>query len=494
MRTPVSRRRFLTTVAAVGGGGALLSACGATPTPQVITQVVTQVVEREVTKIVEGTPQIVKETVVVKETQVVEQVVTATAAPVTGPVTIRFASSIDAGMLEPTQNECKVFSETHPDITVVLEPLPWDGYSEKMVTMVAGGAAPDLTTQHPLWVSFFAAHNVVLALDEMATADADFGADDFFEQVAAYFNFEGKQYGYPYTSWPSVTYFNKTLFDQNSVPLPTEFIEGYQNQTDDWTWEKLLEIGAKLTKGEGVDRTFGLSTGYGGVPGSLSHLCQIVYSYGGEVWNEEMTETRLCEPEAIEAIKFQASLVIDHNIAPLPSQSEGIPGSINSGRYGMWCWNRSEVPGFMNVEFEVGMAPYPRGPVGRVLRDGPSSMAVVSSSKAIPQAWEFLKHMTGPKPGELGGQQYQFENHYAIPSRKSLFNNDVFVSNLLPWESREILEDAAKNVRAMKPPARLSEIDKVYREQWESIILEKATVEEALQTFCTTANDMLKSA
>lgn len=468
MSASVSRRSFLrslTAMAAVSGGGVLLSGCTGAAAPQVV-----------------------------KETVVVEQVVTATPAPVSGQVVVRWASSIDAGMLEPTQAECTAYSEANPDVTVVLEPLPWSGYSEKMVTMVAGGAAPDLTTQHPLWVSFFAAHNVTLALDDMAAADAEFAADDFFEQVVAYFNFNGKQYGYPYTSWPSVTYFNKTFFEAQGVPLPTDYMEGYQDQADEWTWEKLLELAQPLTSGEGVNRTFGLSTGYGAVPSSLSHLCQIVYSYGGEVWNEELTETRLCEQEAIDAITFQAELITKYNVAPTSAQSEGIPAGVNGGAYGMWLWNRSEVPGFMNVEFELGMAPYPKGPAGRVLRDGPSSMAIVSTSKVIPQAWGFLKHMTGPKPGELGGQKYQFENHYAIPCRKSLFDNEVFTSNLLPWEDGDILRDAASRVRAMKPPARLSEIDKIYREQWETIVLGQATVEEAMGIFCTSANDLLQSA
>ena len=65
------RRAFLRGAMLLLGGSAL-AACGATPTPAVI--------EKEVTRVVEGTPQVVKETVVVtetvKETVVVEKQVT----------------------------------------------------------------------------------------------------------------------------------------------------------------------------------------------------------------------------------------------------------------------------------------------------------------------------------------------------------------------------------------------------------------------------------
>lgn len=74
-QTRWTRRRFLAG-AGVGLAGAALAACGATPTPQVV--------EKEVTKIVQGTPEVVKETVVVAGTpQVVKEtvVVEVTQAP-----------------------------------------------------------------------------------------------------------------------------------------------------------------------------------------------------------------------------------------------------------------------------------------------------------------------------------------------------------------------------------------------------------------------------
>jgi ABC-type glycerol-3-phosphate transport system substrate-binding protein len=226
----------------------------------------------------------------------------------------------------------------------------------------------------------------------------------------------------------------------------------------------------------------------------LSHLCQIIYSWGGEMWNEDFTESRLNEPEALAAIALQADLITKHHVVPLPAETEGIPDGVNSGRFAMWCWNRSEVPGFKNVEFELGMAPYPRGPVDRVLRDGPSAMMVSRQSKVTDAAWAFAKWFVGPEPGELGGQVYQFEIQHAQPTRKSLFDNPVFVDNLLPWESRDIYADAGERIRAMAPPPRLQEIDKVWREQWERITLADASVEEAVQTFVTRANEMLQEA
>jgi peptide/nickel transport system substrate-binding protein len=83
--------------------GLVLSACG--PTPEPVTQIMTQVVEveKEVTRIVEGTPvveKVVETQVVQKEvTQVVEKVVTATPEP--EEKTLVIALGADATFLDP---------------------------------------------------------------------------------------------------------------------------------------------------------------------------------------------------------------------------------------------------------------------------------------------------------------------------------------------------------------------------------------------------------
>jgi ABC-type glycerol-3-phosphate transport system substrate-binding protein len=184
--------------------------------------------------------------------------------------------------------------------------------------------------------------------------------------------------------------------------------------------------------------------------------------------------------------------VTKYHVVPVPSQAEGIPGGVNSGLYGMWMWNRSEVPGFKDVDFELGMAPYPRGPKGRVLRDGPGAVMINRNSKNIDTAWAFAKWFVGPEPGVLGGQSYQFEIQHSQPARKSLFNDPVFVDNLLPWESRDIYEDAGSRIRAMAPPPRFLEVNKIWAEQWDRIKLGDASVEEGVNTFCDKANKMLQ--
>jgi ABC-type glycerol-3-phosphate transport system substrate-binding protein len=137
-------RRSLLLFGAGALGAAGLAACGATPTPQVIKEVVTQVVEKEVTKIVEGTPQVVKETVVVENTVVVEKTVPVTLAPT--PTEVRIACyTISDSWNKTVEGVYAAFMEKNPSIKVKNEWRPGQDYWTKIQTEFAAGTAPDVT-------------------------------------------------------------------------------------------------------------------------------------------------------------------------------------------------------------------------------------------------------------------------------------------------------------------------------------------------------------
>jgi len=459
MSTRVSRRSFLR-AGLLGIGGAALAACAGTA----------------------AAPQAVKETVGV------ETVVTATPQAVTGPVTIRFTHVADPGELEIMQATIADFEERKPDIKVVAELVPEDGMDQKITTMVAGGAAPDVVYIHPSFVPLWAEQSVLIPQDDLADRDADFGTDDFYPETVGYFVYGGKTYGFPYYSGPSVTYFNADMFEASGVELPTVSAEGFLDDTDKWTWEKLLELAQPLTTGEGVDRTFG----YWGTSYSLHWFNVAVWSYGGDIWDSEMKQCKLSEPAAVEAIQFQVDLYTKHNVSPRPDQAEGMPSGFNSGKVGMLYGIRASVPGLKGVEFSLGMAPIPRGPKGRFCRNGPNGAGIISQSKFVDASWELCKYMAGPTPGDLGGQKYQFEQQRAIPSRKSLFDTPEFIDNLLPWESLDVYRNAAEHVRAFPLPARYQEIQRAWREQWDLMLLGEISVQDGANAACEAINTLLQ--
>jgi multiple sugar transport system substrate-binding protein len=476
MATQRFTRRQTLRASGLALGGAILSACGATPTAQIL--------EKEVTRIVEGTAEVVKETVEV------EVVVTATAAQVTGPVTIRFTHVADPGELEIMQATIADFEARNENVKVVAELVPEDGMDQKITTMVAGGAAPDAVYLHPSFVPLWASSEVCLAQDDLAAGDASFDASDFYEQTVGYFVYGGKTYGYPYYSGPCLTYYNADLFDAGGVEYPSVSAEGFADDKDGWTWEKLLELATPLSSGEGTDRQYG----YWGTSPSLHWFDVAVWGYGGEIWNADQTQCLLTSQEAIDAIQFQLDLYTKYNVAPTPDQAEGMPDGFSGGKVGMIYGIRGNVPGLKNVSFNLGTAPIPRGPQGRFTRNGPNAVAIIKQTKYVDAAWALAAYMAGPKPGDLGGQAFQFQQQRAIPSRKSLFDSPDFVDNLLPWESLDVYLNAAEHVRAFPLPARYSEIQRAWREQWDLMVLGQVSVKDGAAAACAAIDPLFSLA
>jgi multiple sugar transport system substrate-binding protein len=410
------------------------------------------------------------------------------AVPAAEPVTIRYTMVADPGELEIRQKAIDDFQQLHSDIMVNAELVPEDGMAQKIVTMVAGGAGPDAVYIHPSFVPLFASQQVLIPLDELGQGDTEFGPDDFFEKVVNHFAHEGKVYGYPYYSGPIVTYFNKKLFDDAGEPYPTQYMEGFQEDKDDWTWTRALEVAQRMTKGEGAERIFGNWP----VWMSLHAFNHVIFSFGGEVWNEDMTKCLLTEPAAMEAINYQADLFLRYNVSPRPDQAEGMPEGFQSGRVAMRTGGiRANVPGIVEAGLDAGILPVPSGPAGRVTRDGPNALGILSSSKNTQATWEWVKYMAGPKPGDPGGMKFEFALHRALPTRKSLYDAPDFVNNLLPWEDLEVYRNASQHVRDFPLPTRYAEINSTWNEHWTGIMAEALTVEEGVQAACEEIDRLL---
>src|SRR4029078_1409319 len=73
--------------------------------------------------------------------------------------------ALDAGELEPLTALIQGYNKDHPEVLVTMEEQPFDAYSEKLITTIAGGTGPDLSFCHPLWVSVLADQQVSLPLD-----------------------------------------------------------------------------------------------------------------------------------------------------------------------------------------------------------------------------------------------------------------------------------------------------------------------------------------
>jgi len=383
-RSQLTRRQVLRGLLVLGSGTAALAACGATPTPQVIKEVVTSVVEREVTKVVEGTPQVVKETVVVKETQVVEKEVTVQAQQ---PQIELKLMSWDSGIGDTK----KINEVTLPGflaatgIKVTYEAPPWNEYWTKIQTLAASGGMPDAYGQS---VAYGWDHaNKKISLDVQPFVESDLNQADYFMEMELGCHrypspTKGDLYAFPVRWVGEWLFYNKDIFDAAGQKYPD----------DTWTYDDMLVAAKNLTKVSG-DKTeiWGMQAPAGHVA-----LDALIKANGGLVLSPDYKKCMLDMPESVQSIQWAVDTILKHKVAPSPSVISGFTeGPFASKVLAMTLDGSYMADTWKKAEFNWDVSFVPKGTKTRVMYGGPDSISIARQSKYKEAAWALIKYWDG---------------------------------------------------------------------------------------------------
>src|SRR3990167_6759349 len=166
------------------------------------------------------------------------------------PVEVKVAFWGSPEEIEIVTTALKPWQESHPGIKIRFEHTPYSGYDSKILTRIAGGAAPDVIAAEVNYFVTFATKGVFTSLSPFIKGDPSFSLGDFFLSIMDRFTVGGEVYAIPRDVAPfACVFYNKDLFDQAGIPYPT----------DDWTWDDLLKTAQALTKRD----TSGRITQYG---------------------------------------------------------------------------------------------------------------------------------------------------------------------------------------------------------------------------------------
>ncbi len=118
------------------------------------------------------------------------------------------------------------FEAANPNIDIVLiDPVLNDSYKEKIRVLVGSSEIPDVFMS---WSGSFGKNLVssgrVLPLDEMIAADPEWSSK-IVESQWGPFNYDGKQYGIPWSMDGKVFFYNKTVFDELGLKEPNTWDE-----------------------------------------------------------------------------------------------------------------------------------------------------------------------------------------------------------------------------------------------------------------------------
>lgn len=303
-----------------------------------------------------------------------------------------------------------LFNETNPDIEVEFSPTKNTEYNTVLNTALQAGEGPDIFHLRP-----YAAG--------LKLADAGFvepitdinGLDTFSEDyLAASKGADGEQYGVPLNISSTQFFYNKKIFADQGLEVPT-------------TWDEFIEVNEKLLAADITPIAMGTKEGW---LLSLSHGIVGAGVLDGNAFADKLVtgETDFSDPAFVESIEAMNDLK-----KYFPANSEGLGmddirtifAMEQAAMFPLGSW---EIPvvSELNPDLDYGFFPMPSKTGNQSVTtwvDG--SFAINAKSKNIDAAKTFLEFLTTKEFGELFVDEFKMIS--AIPG---ITSDDELLSEL----------------------------------------------------------------
>ncbi|MBP3962804.1 ABC transporter substrate-binding protein [Paenibacillus lignilyticus] len=384
------------------------------------------------------------------------------------PVTISFWFPWGGGFQQEFHDTVVVpFEKANPDIKVKMrfvENSDNSQASDKLLTAIAGGRAPDVAMIDRFLVSEWAAMG---ALEDLSS---DVIRDDmariYYRNIWPETQYNNKTFALPWNVDSRAMLYNKTMMEE----------AGLDPNKPPTTIAELDAMAEKMF----IQNKKGTYEQVGFVPWmAQGFLYAHGWNFGGQ-WekNGELTPS---DPENIKALEWMQGYAKKYDAKKLASFSDAIRQSganpFTSGKVGFiyegnWLLNDMD-----DVNFEWGIAPMPTEQGDQAVTwAGGWSFAMPKGAKHKEQAWRFIKYAAGKEGGFLWagrGQTYDLSSIPEVNKKLGLdkkSNLEVFV-NLLEhayirpvspiggymWEELYLVQKLAVNLQG-EPKALLSEL------------------------------------
>ncbi len=322
------------------------------------------------------------------------------------------------------------FNAQHQDIEAVLV----TGNIDRLVTLLASGNPPDLIHgPGDRYIPEWAYNGLIQPLDPFLQNDPDPVLNGMVPSIFPILSWNGQLYGLPRNWAVGGIVSDVELFEERGVALPDP----------NWTHQDMIQIAHKLThdsSGDGTVDTYGFTEAYG----SAHRFPAWLWASGGDIWNENMTESTYDSPNSLEALRYYEDLWFTEGVSPW---------SYGATTSSVQLWSRKAVGMAHELAQSIGIVVDQRPtfrshisplPVGSAGPDAPRQIAVIdylTMYKETPhpsEAWEVLKYLSSEEGIEAGmdltplmGYQTSLSPH-VNQLRETLLSRQ-FEENPLQW-------------------------------------------------------------
>jgi ABC-type glycerol-3-phosphate transport system substrate-binding protein len=276
---------------------------------------------------------------------------------------------------------------------------------------------------------------------------------------------DGKVWGIPTGLLSLTRLYNRDLITTAGVTVPTDWSKG-------WDWNETERIAKLLTKGEGANKSFGLSfqtyDAHWGV--------HVMWQNSAEYYSTDLSQALIDRPEAVEAVEWVRKLALDDKVVPTSADlgTGGAHDMFLAGRLAMWETHQNDIIGIKQAKFPWDVMPLSIGKMGKPISiQATDHWAMLANGSNKDGAWALLNYLTGED-----AETYFAENAvFGVPARRAVaerVKDRVFGGSnpTVHFDSLDVMREATYATNQ-------AEVRKTIHDNLDPIMLGQATAQQA---------------
>ncbi|MFJ3085485.1 extracellular solute-binding protein [Streptomyces sp. NPDC086838] len=315
------------------------------------------------------------------------------------------------------------FEKLHPKVDVKYVNVPFGDAQNKFKNAAqAGSGAPDVIRSEVAWTPEFADLGYLAPLDGTPALQKQ---DDFLKQAAASTKYDGKTYAVPQVIDSMGIFYNKKIFKEAGVKVPT-------------TIDELKTVSKKIKSKTG-------KTGFYLRGDDAYWFLSFLYGEGGDMVSAPDKTVTIDNAAGVKAMKVVKDLV-DSGAAKTDATDgwDNMQASFKDGDVAMMIngpWAVADT--YTGKEFKdkanLGVAPVPAGSVAQGAPQGGHNLAVYAGSKNLDASYAFVDYMTS-----VDTQAQVTKELNLLPTRTSAYAKEDVVNNEIVGFFKPVVESAVE--------------------------------------------------
>lgn len=361
------------------------------------------------------------------------------------------------------------FEAENPDVHIELVITDWDTYKDKITTAISTTGAPEIVTILLTDVAPFADKGLLEPLNaRMEAAGTDMA--DFIDAALDITSVDGEAYGLPFRYDGSGIYYNVDILKQYGYDAFPE------------TWDEMLEL-CDAVKADGI---YGFAWPLGNQANAATRLVQQLYTYGGDVLNEDETQCLLNTDAAKSALEAIVSSIENGQASPssLEYDTTTMRDAFGAGELAFNFTGPFDAEtldaDYPDLNYATAVIPGIDGMGCTTANGWCVAMAKNCDEQNKDAAARFMSYIVQP--------ENQARITQSFPASKTSIQNEEFATDVLKPFAEQL-----DNSRSEPAFTRWSEMEPIIYEYIQNAVSGSMTVDEACEGMTADINSLLQS-